>query len=99
MGLFKKIAQIFGRTEVEEPTALESMDADEQGKREEEAELNHHLGQIVDITYELEDQKREYELVTMYFSDIQRIEQMEPGRLKNLEEDARRILMLEENRR
>lgn len=35
----------------------------------------------------------------MYFSDIQRIEQMEPGRLKNLEEDARRILMLEENRR
>lgn len=32
MGLFKKIAQIFGRTEVEEPTALESMDADEQGK-------------------------------------------------------------------
>lgn len=32
MGLFKKVAQIFGRTEVEEPTALESMDADEQGK-------------------------------------------------------------------
>ena len=99
MGLFKKIAQLFGQTEVEEPTSLESIDADEQGKKEEEAELNHHLEQIVDITYELEDQKREYELVTMYFSDIQRIEQMEPGNLKNLEEDARRILMLEENRR
>ena len=47
MGLFKKIAQLFGQTEVEEPTSLESIDADEQGKKEEEAELNHHLEQIV----------------------------------------------------
>lgn len=98
MGLIKKLSQIFGRAETEEPEALESMDAAEQGKKEEEAELNHHLSRIVDVTYELEDQKREYELVTMYFSDIQRIEQMDPERLKNLEDDARRIQMLEKNR-
>lgn len=99
MGIFKKLSRIFGHDEAEEPANLESMDAEEQGKKEEEAELNHHLGRIVDVTYELEDQKREYELVTMYFSDIQRIEQMEPVGLKNLEDDARRIQMLEKNRR
>ncbi|MDE7367450.1 MAG: hypothetical protein K2N24_08860 [Lachnospiraceae bacterium] len=98
MGLFKSIGRLFGYSMIEEETELESMDEFEQGRKEEEAELTHHLSQIVDATYEMEDMKREYELVTSYFTDIQKIEQMEPDSHAKLEDDARKILMLEENR-
>lgn len=98
MGLLGRIGRWFRRSEIEEDTELESMDQQEQAKREEESELTHHLSQIVDSTYEMEDLKREYELVTSYFSDIQKIEQMEPERLRTLEDDARKVMLLEENR-
>lgn len=98
MGLLERIGRLFRRSEIEEDTELESMNRQEQDWREEESELTHHLGQIVDSTYEMEDLKREYELVTSYFSDIQKIEQMEPERLRTLEDDARRVMQLEESR-
>lgn len=98
MGLFKGIGRLFGYSMIEEDTELESMDEQERGRKEEEAELTHHLSQIVDATYEMEDMKREYTLVTSYFTDIQKIEQMEPDSHTKLEDDARKILMLEENR-
>lgn len=98
MGLLKSIGRLFTRSIIEDDTELESMDGLEQGRKEEEAELTHHLSQIVDATYEMEDLKREYELVTSYFTDIQKIEQMAPDGHSKLEDDARKILMLEENR-
>lgn len=98
MGLLGRIGRLFRRPGTEENTELESMNFQEQERREEESELAHHLGQIVDSTYEMEDLKREYELVTSYFSDIQKIEQMEPERLRTLEDDARKITLLEKNR-
>lgn len=98
MGLLERIGRLFRRSEIEEDTELESINLQEQERREEESELTHHLGQIVDSTYEMEDLKREYELVTSYFSDIQKIEQMEPERLRTLEDDARKITLLEKNR-
>lgn len=98
MGLLKIIERIFWHSVIEEDTELESMDDLERGRKEEEAELTHHLSQIVDSTYEMEDLKREYELVTSYFTDIQKIEQMAPDSRSRLEDDARKILMLEENR-
>lgn len=99
MGLLKSIGRLFKRSVREENTKLESIDDSEKERKEEESELTHHLSQIVDSTYEMEDLKREYELVTSYFSDIQKIEQMAPDRLLKLEDDARRVLMLEENRK
>lgn len=99
MGFWKRVGSLFKRSKRESNKELESMDYGEQQSLAEESELSHHLTQIVDSTYEMEDLKREYELVTSYFSDIQKIEQMEPGYLRKLEDDARKILMLEENRK
>lgn len=99
MGLWKRITGVFQRTKKEENTDLESMDDLEQAALAEESELSHHLSLIVDFTYDMEDLKREYELVTSYFSDIQKIEQMAPDQLRKLEDDARKILMLEESRK
>lgn len=99
MGLLKNLGRLFKRSSFEENTDLESMNDVEQEEKAEEAELTHHLSQIVDSTYEMEDLKREYEMVTFYFSDIQKIEQMEPDRFRKLEDDARRIQMLEDNRK
>ncbi len=97
MSIFSKLGQLFKSKEPEENKELESMEIrEEQG---DESELTHHLKQIVDSTYEMEDLKREYELVTSYFSDIQKIEQMPENQRYMLEEDARKILKLDENRR
>ena len=73
MGLFKSIKNLFRKPEVREDKELESTGDREEEMSGEEAELSHHLGVIVDRTYEMEDLKREYELVTAYFSDIQKI--------------------------
>ncbi len=99
MGLWKQIGRLFKRSAIEENKELESINDVEQEERTEEAELTHHLSQIVDSTYEMEDLKREYEMVTFYFGDIQKIEQMAPDHLRKLEDDARRIQMLEDNRK
>lgn len=98
MGLWKRLGRLRKRPEQEEKQELESMSNAEQESLTEQAELNHHLEVIVDSTFEMEDLKREYEMVTSYFSDIQKIEQMEPGSLQRLEEDAGKILMLEERK-
>ena len=97
MALFGRIRQIFKSKKSEENKELESMAPDEQ--QSDESELTHHLTCIVDSTYEMEDLKREYELVTSYFSDIQKIEQMPDNQRFMLEDDARKILMLEEKRK
>lgn len=97
MSIFSKLGRLFKSREPEENKELESIG--EQEEQGDESELTHHLRQIVDSTYEMEDLKREYELVTSYFSDIQKIEQMPDNQRYMLEEDARKILKLEENRR
>ncbi|MBO5237782.1 MAG: hypothetical protein J6B50_03285 [Lachnospiraceae bacterium] len=99
MGLWKQLSRLWKRSGKQSDTELESMDDSEQERQIEESELAHHLSQIVDSTYEMEDLKREYELVTSYFSDIQKIEQMEPMQQRRLEDDAGKILMLEKNRK
>ncbi|MCM1082858.1 MAG: hypothetical protein NC393_04075 [Clostridium sp.] len=54
--------------------------------------------QLIDITYYAEDMKREYQLVTSYLTDIQRLEEL-PESIKNdLEDTARKIEMLDDNR-
>jgi hypothetical protein len=98
MSIFSKIGQLFKSKRLDDGKELESMEQEERNQQDEESELTHHLTQIVDSTYEMEDLKREYELVTSYFSDIQKIEQMPENQRYVLEDDARKILMLEEQR-
>ena len=54
--------------------------------------------QLVDATYQSEDLKREYKLVTAYLVDIQKIEELPPNMAKDVEETARRIEMVESKR-
>ncbi|MDE5873905.1 MAG: hypothetical protein K2H07_08345, partial [Lachnospiraceae bacterium] len=54
--------------------------------------------QLIDITYYAEDMKREYQLVTSYLTDIQRLEEL-PENIKNdLVDTSRKIEMLDNNR-
>lgn len=54
--------------------------------------------QLIDITYYAEDMKREYQLVTSYLTDIQRLEEL-PESIKNdLVDTSRKIEMLDDNR-
>ncbi len=54
--------------------------------------------QLIDITYYAEDMKREYQLVTSYLTDIQRLEEL-PESIKNdLVDTSRKIEMLDNNR-
>ena len=54
--------------------------------------------QLVDATYQSEDLKREYKLVTAYLVDIQKIEELPVNMAKDVEETAQRIEMVERNR-
>ena len=54
--------------------------------------------QLIDITYYAEDMKREYQLVTSYLTDIQRLEEL-PESIKNdLVDTSTKIEMLDNNR-
>lgn len=54
--------------------------------------------QLIDISYHMEDMKREYQLVTNYLMDIQRIEELPVDMANDLVENARRIEMLNDSR-
>ena len=54
--------------------------------------------QLVDVTYHMEDMKREYKLVTSYLTDIQRIEELPVELARDINETAGRIEMLDKSR-
>ncbi|MDE6025379.1 MAG: hypothetical protein K2G45_07995 [Lachnospiraceae bacterium] len=54
--------------------------------------------QLIDVTYNMEDMKREYKLVTSYLIDIQKIEELPDDMANDLAENARRIDMLNEDK-
>ncbi|MBR4513566.1 MAG: hypothetical protein IKO61_01575 [Lachnospiraceae bacterium] len=54
--------------------------------------------QLVDATYQSEDLKREYKLVTAYLVDIQKIEELPPNMARDVMETAQRIEMVDKNR-
>lgn len=54
--------------------------------------------QIVDATYQMEDLRLEYEMVTSYLTDIQAIEQMPGTYRRELDDIARKIHFLEASR-
>ena len=54
--------------------------------------------QLVDLTYQEEDLKREYQLVTAYLVDIQKIEELPQEIAAEITDIARKIEMLEKSR-
>ena len=54
--------------------------------------------QLVDVTYQMEDLKREYKLVTSYLIDIQKIDELPIDLANEIRETARRIEMLDKSR-
>ncbi len=54
--------------------------------------------QLVDLTYQEEDLKREYQLVTAYLVDIQKIEELPIEIAREIQDTARKIEMLEKNK-
>lgn len=54
--------------------------------------------QLVDVSYHMEDLKKEYQVVTSYLTDIQRIEELPIDIATEIIENAKRIEMLDKNR-
>ena len=54
--------------------------------------------QLVDLTYQEEDLKREYQLVTAYLVDIQKIEELPQEMATEIQDTARKIEMLEKSK-
>lgn len=99
MGLISAIKKLFFRKPtIEENDELEFSDL-YLGQETYEKKLSENLDQVVDATYQMEDLRIEYELVTAYFSDIQRIEQLPENIMSEVKDIARKIQFLEKNRR
>ena len=100
MGLLSTVKGIFSRTEITEETfEYESIDSFLAKKREQENEPQDDVAfkcdQIVDATYQMEDLRVEYEMVTSYFEDIQRIEELPQNARKEIIDTAKKIAFLE----
>lgn len=54
--------------------------------------------QLIDVSYHMEDMKREYQVVTGYLTDIQRIEELPVNIANDIIDTARKIEMLDKSR-
>lgn len=100
MGLLSTVKGIFSRTEVTEETfEYESINSYLSRQRETEDEpqdeVAYKCDQIVDATYQLEDLKAEYNMVTSYFEDIQLIEKLPVEARQQIVVTAKKIATLE----
>lgn len=101
MGIFSGIRKLFSKKNNIDDIELDCLNLnirsyDKSG--DVDATIVSDCEQIVDITYQMEDLKLEYELVTSYFTDIQKIEELPGMHRKEIEDIARKILSLEKNR-
>lgn len=101
MGLLASVRDIFTKTEITEETfEYESIDSYLSKKAEKEStgpedDVAYMCDQIVDATYQMEDLRVEYEMVTSYFTDIQTIEELPQNVRKELTDIAKKIAFLE----
>lgn len=101
MGLLNTVKDIFTKTEVTEETfEYESIEdfLEKQAKQrngEEEDDIAFKCDQIVDATYQMEDLRAEYDMVTSYFTDIQTIEGLPQNIKQEIMNIAQKIAYLE----
>ncbi len=99
MGLFKKVSNLFKKNNKSEETELDQYISELETKEDTiEGALSSNCDQIIDATYLMEDLKAEYELVTSYFADIQKIESLPEANYNELCDVARKIATLEKDR-
>ena len=101
MSLLNTVKDIFTKTEVTEETfEYESIEdfLEKQAKQrngEEEDDIAFKCDQIVDATYQMEDLRAEYDMVTSYFTDIQTIEELPQNIKQEIMDIAQKIAYLE----
>ena len=101
MGLLNTVRDLFTKTEVTEETfEYESIDhflAEQQETESEgsENDVAFKCDQIVDATYQMEQLRVEYDMVTSYFKDIQLIEELPQNVRREITDIAGKITMLE----
>ncbi len=102
MGLLSTVKDIFTKTEVTEETfeyeSIEDFLAKqaEQQNGEQEDDIAFKCDQIVDATYQMEDLRAEYDMVTSYFTDIQTIEELPQSVKQEIMDIAQKIAYLED---
>ncbi len=102
MGLLSTVKDIFTKTEVTEETfEYESIEdflakQTEQQSGEQEDDIAFKCDQIVDATYQMEDLRAEYDMVTSYFTDIQTIEELPQSIKQEIMDIAQKIAYLED---
>lgn len=101
MGLMALVKDIFTKTEVTEETfEYESIDSYLAKQAQQESngpsdDVAYMCDQIVDASYQMEDLRVEYEMVTSYFTDIQLIESLPQNVRKEITDIAKKITFLE----
>lgn len=102
MSLLSTVKDIFTKTEVtEESFEYESIEdflakQAEQQNGEQEDDIAFKCDQIVDATYQMEDLRAEYDMVTSYFTDIQTIEELPQNVKQEIMDIAQKIAYLED---
>lgn len=102
MSLLSTVKDIFTKTEVTEETfeyeSIEDFLAKqaEQQNGEREDDIAFKCDQIVDATYQMEDLRAEYDMVTSYFTDIQTIEELPQNVKQEIMDIAQKIAYLED---
>lgn len=100
MGLLSTVKEFFSKTEITEETfEYESIDSFLAKREKEQAgaddDVVYKCDQIVDATYQMEDLRVEYEMVTSYFTDIQAIEELPQNTRQEITDIAKKIALLE----
>ena len=102
MGLLNAVKGLFTKAEVTEETfEYESIDSylkrqqQEQGEQTPKGNVTYKCDQIVEATYQMEDLKAEYDVVTSYFEDIQMIEELPQNIRKEITDTAKKIAFLQ----
>ncbi len=100
MGLLSTVKEFFSKTEITEETfEYESIDSFLAKREKEQAgaddDVVYKCDQIVDATYQMEDLRVEYEMVTSYFTDIQAIEELPQNVRQEITDIAKKIALLE----
>ena len=102
MGLLSTVKDLFTKTEVtEEVFEYESIDSylkkqqQEMERKGMQDDVAYKCDQIVEASYQMEDLRAEYDMVTSYFEDIQMIEELPQNVRKQVTDIAKKIAFLE----
>ncbi len=102
MGLLSTVKDLFTKTEVtEEVFEYESIDSylkkqqQEMERKGPQDDVAYKCDQIVEASYQMEDLRAEYDMVTSYFEDIQMIEELPQNVRKQVTDIAKKIAFLE----